>query len=111
MKNKIVNSIKEWFPHCVPVDTDATEYTLLRRVADYCIACFNGQHEDQLRAKEAIHINGILYDNGSLHERNAIENEFLERISQAESPASLRQHIDFLPKALRPVYMKTILEN
>lgn len=111
MKNKIVTSIKEWFPHCVPSETDATEYMLLQCVADYCIACFGGQQEDHLKAKEAIHIISILYYNGSLHERNAIENEFLERISYAESPASLRQHIDFLPKELRPVYMKTILEN
>ena len=111
MKNKIISSIHEWFPECVPAEQNVTEYTVLQNVADYCIRCLNGNNEEQGLAKEAINIIGILYYNGSLHEKNAIENEFLERISHCESPASLRLHIDFLPKELRPIYMKTILEN
>ncbi|SRR5690606_4570046 len=111
MENKIINTVNEWFPQCMPSDRELSEYKVLQNVADYCMECLEGSDEEQALAKEAINIMGILYYNGSLHIRNAIENEFLERLSKCESPASLKKHMAFMPKEMRSIYMKTILEN
>ncbi|MGM1429925.1 DUF7674 family protein [Sphingobacterium lactis] len=111
MENKILSTVKAWLPHCILDGHQDSEYSVLQDVAEYCLTRFEGEVEEQQMAKEAMNIIGILYGGGSLHVRNAIENEFLERLACCESPASLRKHLAYFPKEMRQVYMKTILEN
>ncbi len=109
MENKIISTIKTWLPQILDANVIESEYSVLGQVANYCLKNFE-DGEDQM-AKEAMNIIGLLYYNGSLHVKNAIENEFLEKMAICESPASLRKHISCFPKDLRPIYLKTILEN
>jgi len=111
MENKIITTVKAWIPQCLESADEVSEYMVLKQVANYCLKNFEGSDEEQHMAKEAMNVIGLLYYNGSLHVKNAIENEFLERMAVCESPASLRKHIAYLPKDLRPIYLKTILEN
>lgn len=111
MENKIISTVKAWIPQCLESKEAVTEYLVLKEVANYCLRNFEGSKEEQQMAAEAMNVIGLLYYNGSLHVKNAIENEFLERMATCESPASLRKHISYLPKDLRPIYLKTILEN
>ncbi|WFB65182.1 hypothetical protein PZ892_08170 [Sphingobacterium sp. WM] len=111
MESKIISTVKAWLPQCVMEDKVESEYEVLQHVAEFCLANFEGTTDEQQMAREAIHVIGILYGGGSLHVKNAIENEFLERMASSESPASLRKHLTFFPKEMRPVYVKTIIEN
>ncbi len=111
MESKIISTVKASLPHCVQGGALKSEYEVLQHVAEYCMATFEGSTDEQQMTREAIHVIGILYGGGSLHVKNAIENEFLERMASTESPASLRKHLTFFPKELRSVYVKTIIEN
>jgi len=111
MESKIISTVKAWLPHCVKGGKLESEYEVLQRVAEYCLANFEGSSDEQQMTREALHVIGILYGGGSLHVNNAIENEFLERMASMESPASLRKHLTFFPKEMRSVYVKTIIEN
>jgi len=111
MENKIISTVKAWIPGCFHDGKEESEYEILQHVAEYCLMNFDGSDEEQKLAKEAVHVIGILYGGGSLHIKNAIENEFLERLATSESPASLRKHLACFPKEMRSIYMKTILEN
>lgn len=109
MENKIIHTIKEWLPWAIEANSPVSEYDVLRRLANYCSECIREQEYE--KAIEVIKIINLLYSNGSLHERNAIENEFLEVLSMDEAPASLKEHIKVLPEKLKTAYIKTILEN
>ncbi len=111
MESKILNTVKAWIPQCWNDSELDSEYQVLKRVANYCLTHFEGDDDQQQLAKEALQVIGLLYYNGSLHTKNAIENEFLEQLAACESPASLRRHLASFPKELAPVYIKTILEN
>ncbi|MFZ4261225.1 DUF7674 family protein [Sphingobacterium sp. HJSM2_6] len=111
MESKILNTVKAWIPQCYSGQEEQSEYHVLKQVASYCLLHFEGDEAEQQLAKEALQVIGLLYYNGSLHTKNAIENEFLEHLAASESPASLRKHLASFPKELAPVYIKTILEN
>ncbi len=53
----------------------------------------------------------LLYSKGSLYEKNAIENEFFSVLAFEEKSMTLKEHLDLMPENLKPVYIKTILEN
>jgi hypothetical protein len=109
METKIIHTIKEWIPWAMEGKSPNTEYELLRNLANYCRSNLLEQHPD--KAVEIIRIINVIYSGGSRHERNAIENEFLEILATDESPASLKEHFKILPEKLRKAYLKIILEN
>ncbi|MDM1296295.1 hypothetical protein HX021_18580 [Sphingobacterium sp. N143] len=119
MKTKMIHTIRQWIPETADLipdlgnlDDPATAYLLLHRLADTCAEKFKLGHEGELdRVKEIIKVVNLLYINGNLYTRNAIENEFLATLSVEESPGSLKKHMELFPSELRREYIKTILEN
>lgn len=109
MESKIIHTIQEWFPWAKELDNDTSEYALLRDLANYCREKI--QKEELSNASEVIKVINLLYSSGSLHVKNAIENEFLEVLTTDEAPATLKEHLKILPKELKEAYLKTILEN
>lgn len=109
METKITHTIKEWLPWAIEEKSNASEYDLLRKLANNCREHFHNQDDE--KAMQVIKIINLIYASGSLHERNAIENEFLEVLATEEAPASLKEHIKILPEKLKEAYLKTILQN
>lgn len=109
MESKIIHTIHEWFPWVKEQENITSEYTLLRNLATYCQEKI--QKEEYGNASEVIKVINLLYNDGSLHVKNAIENEFLEVLTADEAPASLKEHMKILPANLKSAYLKTILEN
>jgi len=109
MENKIIHTIKNWLPWAIEADASISEYGLLRKLADYCRQHI--QKQEYEKVMQVVRIINLLYSSGSLHERNAIENEFLEVLSTDEAPASLKEHMKVLPEKLKSAYIKTIIEN
>jgi hypothetical protein len=109
METKIVKTIKEWLPWIIDNEKEISEYFLLRKLANYCrIKIKDGEIE---KSNQVIKIINLLYSSGNLHEKNAIENEFLEVLALDETPSSLKAHINTFPKELKVAYLKTILQN
>lgn len=109
METKIIKTIKEWLPWAVENEKHISEYALLRKLANYCQQQIDaGAHE---KAGQVIKIINLLYAGSSLHEKNAIENEFLEVLAGNEAPATLKTHMTIFPDKLKQAYLKTILEN
>jgi hypothetical protein len=112
METKIKNTLTKWFPNAFTsfsgID-DASDYEVLNYFAQFTIDILKKEQIDQ--CKEHLKIINLLYSNGTLHDRNAIENEFLAVLVCDEMPSHLKTHIDMMPKDLRAVYLKTILEN
>lgn len=109
MERKIVKSLREWLPWFVEGKELTSEYTLLNSLADFCAQHISEGEEK--KAKQVIDIINLLYMSGSLHDKNAIENEFLEVLAQSDAPASLKAHMKLFPERLKQAYLKTILEN
>lgn len=109
METKIVKTVKEWLPWSLEAGQPPSEYSLLKKLANYCQQKIDEGAEEQ--AAEVIRVINLLYSSGSLHDRNAIENEFLEILAESEAPATLKQRVSALPEALKQAYLKTILEN
>jgi len=109
MESKIIHAVREWLPWAINDECKNSEYLLLRKLANYCRDKMQGSNQDD--AFQVIKIVNFLYADGSLHIKNAIENEFLEVLATDETPASLKEHIHLLPEKLRTAYLKTILEN
>jgi hypothetical protein len=109
MDTKIIKTVKAWLPWSLEGNPSPSEYSLLRTLAHYCQESINEGLEE--KAAEVIKVINLLYSGGSLHEKNAIENEFLEVLAKSESPASLKVHMKFFPEKMRQAYLKTILEN
>ncbi len=109
MKSKIISTVKEWLPWCLESDPNPTEYSLLNNLGNYCLEKINEGSVDE--AISVIKIINLLYSGGSLHIKNAIENEFLETLAASQSPASLKAQMELLPDNLKQAYLKTILEN
>lgn len=109
MKTKITKTVKEWLPDLITDQVSVNEYELLGHLATYCQKQFaDGKKEE---AKQVMKIIALLYSSGNLHDRNAIENEFLGMLAEDESPASLKEHLQAFPEKLKSAYLKTILEN
>lgn len=109
MESKILKTVREWLPWSLENEDYISEYSLLKKLADYCrLKIKEGENE---KANEVIKIINLLYSGGTLHEKNAIENEFLEVLALDEAPSSLKAHISMFPEKLKEAYLKTILEN
>jgi hypothetical protein len=112
METKIQKSLKQWIPNFFSEEKimeNNSDYELLHQFAKYALKLI--QHNDSEKGKEPFKIINIMYQSGNLHDRNAIENEFLSVLAQEESTGSLKAHMDLMPKDLRSIYLKTILEN
>jgi hypothetical protein len=109
MDSKIVSTIKQWLPWSIESEQTPTEYSLLKNLGNYCRQRIEEGSED--KAVRVIKVINILYSSGALHEKNAIENEFLEVLATAQAPASLKTQMKLLPEDLKKAYLKTILEN
>ncbi len=104
-----MKTVKEWLPWSLENEDRISEYSLLKKLADYCRQQINGGEYE--KANQVIKIINLLYSGGTLHEKNAIENEFLEVLAIEEAPSTLKTHMKFLPENLKEAYLKTILEN
>lgn len=109
MESKILKTVKEWLPWSLENEDHISEYSLLKKLADYCRLKI--KEEENEKANEVIKIINLLYSGGTLHDKNAIENEFLEVLALDEAPSSLKAHISLFPENLKEAYLKTILEN
>lgn len=111
METKIQKTLRRWFPNAFAIDGETVEesdYEILNKFARYTLLLIQNNKEGE---KEPFKIMDLLYQNGSLHDKNAIENEFFRIITREESPGSLKSHLRLMPENLKPVYLKTILEN
>ncbi|MBX2948688.1 MAG: hypothetical protein KF704_05355 [Crocinitomicaceae bacterium] len=119
MKTTIITTVQEWIPESEQWfeelfrEQDAvSDYSVLKKLAEVCIEYFKSTNvADTDTANEIIKVVSMLYQSSNQYTRNAIENEFLRKLSMDESPASLKKHLTFLPIELRKEYIKTILEN
>jgi hypothetical protein len=111
MATRIQKTLKNWCPNAFAEDNKTgsqSDYEILQQFASYTLSLIRENKEDE---KEPFKIVNILYQNGSLHDKNAIENEFFSALAKAESPGTLKSHLGLMPDNLKPVYLKTILEN
>jgi len=111
METKIQKTLKQWFPELFAGASESSmqsDYECLQYFARYTIKLIEEHQENE---KGPFRIVNMLYQHGSLHDRNAIENEFFCTLSKAESPGSLKLHLSLMPENLQAVYVKTILEN
>ncbi len=115
----MISTLEEWLPESRSWISDQelgddtiTDYIVLRKLAEECLKKINSGNEyEYADAGEIAKVVNLIYQGGNQYIRNAIENEFLTKLSTEESPASLKKHLDILPKELRKEYLKTILEN
>ena len=111
METRIQKTLKQWFPNAFTEDAETrpnSDYEILNQFARYTLSNIQSKKEDE---RTPFRIVNMLYLNGSLHDKNAIENEFFNVIIKEESPGSLKSHLRLMPEDLKPVYLKTILEN
>ncbi|GGG94652.1 hypothetical protein GCM10007415_32190 [Parapedobacter pyrenivorans] len=110
-ETKITRTLREWIPAALTGTDPSDDYKALREAADLFLRKVVGDATERADALEALKVVNLLYTGGCLHDRNAIENEFLSVLASQESPGSLKAHIALFPKELRQAYLKTILEN
>ena len=111
METKIQKTLKQWFPNAFAQNAETSaesDYEILKQFAKYTLSLIHDNKNDE---KEPFQIVNLLYQNGSLHDKNAIENEFFSTIIKEETPGSLKSHLNLMPDNLKPIYLKTILEN
>ncbi len=111
METKIQKTLKLWFPTAFADKTlngSDSDYEILQQFARYTLKLIQENNKNE---KEPFKIMNVLYQNGSLHDKNAIENEFFRILTMAESPGTLKLHLQLMPDNLKPVYLKTLLEN
>jgi len=111
MKTKIQNVLKQSFPGFVaPIESDEfSTYKMLHQLVDQSLK-FLDNNEDEL-LKEVFGTIDNLYQFGTLYEKNAIENEYLMILSGYENSVSFGKHIKLMPKTLRAIFLKTIIEG
>lgn len=111
METRIQKTLYQWFPDAF-TDIDETvldsDYETLKHFAHYTKELIKADVEDK---SEPYKIINLLYSNGSLFERNAIENSFFYVLAFDENPQGLKENLNLMPEELREVYIKTILEN
>ncbi len=109
MKSKIVKTVSEWLPQYMPKAEMNSEYQVMNSLAN---GFLKGQSSQDTEVTESIaKIVNMIYEHGSLHDRNTIENEFLEVISNSDDQHTLKSHLIIFPKNLKEAYLKTIIEN
>ena len=111
MKTKIQNVLKQSFPEFVaPIESDEfSTYIMLHQLADHSLQ-FLEHNEDEL-LKDVFATIDSLYQLGSLYDKNAIENEYLMILSGYENSISFGKHLKLMPKTLRAIFLKTIIEG
>jgi hypothetical protein len=111
METRIQKTLCHWFPEAFE-ETEkvliSSDYGILHQFAKYTQRLINEHIENQ---KEPFKIIFLLYSKGTLYERNAIENEFLNALVSDENAMTLKAHLELMPEGLRSVYVKTIIEN
>jgi len=112
METKIQRTLSQWFPEAfvdldLPVST-ASDYVVLRHFAGYAQKLIRENNECM---NSPFRIINLLYAKGTLYERNAIENEFFKALAIEEKSMTLKQQLGLMPESLRPICIKTILEN
>ena len=111
METKIQKTLNHWFPEAFKETEKSliyTDYGILRQFAEYTQKIINSEIDGQ---KEPFKIIYLLYSKGTLYEKNAIENEFLNVLASDENSLSLKKHLELMPEGLREIYIKTIIEN
>lgn len=110
METRIQKTLHHWFPEAFMGTEELIpeDYRVLHHFAEYTRELINNKSEGQ---KEPFKIISLLYSNGSLFEKNAIENEFLLVLASEENSMTLKQHLELMPEGLKAVYVKTIIGN
>lgn len=111
METRIHKTLYQWFPDAFSDDKKsviASDYITLRRLAKYEIKLINDNCENKT---EPFKIINLLYSEGTLYEKNTIENEFLKVIATEEKSMTLNEHLNLMPESLRSIYLKVILQN
>ena len=111
METRIQKTLSQWFPDAfanVKKTELKSDYDTLHHFAKYVKKLISDNCENK---SEPFKIINLLYSKGTLFEKNAIENEFFSVIAFEENPCTLKEHLDLMPEVLRPIYLKTILEN
>lgn len=111
METKIHKTLSQWFPGAftdLKKKDECSDYEMLNHFARYTHRLISTKNENM---EEPFKIILLLYSHGTLYEKNAIENEFFRVMATDESSGSLKEHLRLMPEALKPVYIKTILEN
>lgn len=113
MENKLQKLLENCFPHALKktecTKRDFTPYQELNQLADYAVDGLTQKKTGEV--KEVFEMMDKLYQFGNLYDRNSIENEFLFPITQCEKEGLLKEHLKLMPKSMKAVYLKIILEN
>jgi hypothetical protein len=110
METRIQKTLRQWFPDAFAGEQKTgspSDYEILQQFARYTIKLISEKKNE----KELFEIVNQLYQKGSLHDKNAIENEFFTELIKTESPGTLKCHLALMPRELKTVYLKAILEN
>jgi len=111
METKIQKTLIHWFPEAFTATENSvinTDYGILRQFAYYTKKLISNKAGEQTEPFKIIH---LLYSKGTLYEKNAIENEFLNALASDENSLTIKQHLELMPEGLRAIYVKTIIEN
>lgn len=111
METRIHKTLCHWFPDAFEDKEESatsSDYGILRQFAEYTKKLMINNCESQ---KEPFKIINLLYSNGTLYEKNAIENEFFNVLASDENVKSLKEHLELMPEKLKEIYIKTILDN
>jgi hypothetical protein len=111
MKTKIQNVLKQSFPEFVPlIESDEfSTYKMLHQLADQSLQFL--EHNEDEPLKDVFATIDNLYQFGTLYDKNAIENEYLMILSRYENSISFGKHLKLMPKTLRAIFLKTIIEG
>jgi len=100
METRIQKTLCHWFPEAfrkVDKSLICSDYGILRQFAEYTQRLIYDNCENQ---KEPFRIISLLYSNGSLYEKNAIENEFFNVLASDENTMTLKEHLELMPQGL-----------
>lgn len=108
MKTRIQKTLLKWFPEAFVESPFSNEYEILNAFAQSLLRL---TEDEKNKKSEHFKIINLLYVNGNLHDRNAIENEFLAYLANHETKESFQQHLTLMPTAVKSAYIKTIVQN
>jgi len=86
METRIQKTLKQWFPDAFVDEKEPgsdSDYEILQQFARYTLKLIQDNKENE---KDPFKIVNILYQKGSLREKNAIENDFFNVLTKEESP-------------------------
>jgi len=94
METRIQKTLCHWFPEAfneIDKSLITTDYGILRQFAEFTKRLIK---EDATNQAEPFKIINLLYSKGSLYEKNAIENEFLNTLASDETQMTLKSTLD-----------------